>query len=201
LKYAEILNAPTHLTVELAFANGDKPSIEIGGTGSYIIPLDKNNKLDTITLENINENIYHKGWGETLLRFSYESSEPRNTFDAIDKITSTYEIRQHIGTDFKTNLITNMNDIRIDVKEFPFLRIKKRFIQPVYLKPKNPSQGQEYDIYYKKPGELDPIDRNDYNKTVIYYEMNTGNYWDPNTWSYLKGSPDYRFAMNCDNPI
>lgn len=201
LRYAEILNAPTHLTIKLTFANGDTPSIEVGGTGSYIIPIDKNNKLNRITLENINNDIYHKGWGDTLFRFSYESSEPRNTFDAIDKITSTYEIRQHIGTNFNTNLITNMNDIRVDVKEFPFLRINKRFIQPVYLKPKNPSQGQEYDIYYKKPGELDPIDRNDYNKTVIYYEINTGKYWDPNTQSYLPESPDYRFAMNCDNPI
>jgi hypothetical protein len=159
LRYAEILNAPTHLIVELAFANGDKPSIEIGGTGSYIIPLNKNNKLDKITLENINENIYHKGWGGTIFRFSYESSEPRNTFDAVDKITSTYEIRQHIGTDFDTNLITNMNDIRVDIREFPFLRINKRFIQPVYEGTKD-SKGKPV-TYYKKPGKRDPIEKAD----------------------------------------
>lgn len=195
---AEILNAPSNLIVTLIFKDGHQASVEIGGTGSYIIPIDKNNPLFRIKLESVD-----KGWGDTMLSFVYKSNDIQNSFNIVTNLTSTNEIRQCIGTDFNTDVIADMSDIRTEVKEFPFMRINKRYIQPVYLH----REANKPDKYYRYKGNVDLV-APPYNKTTIYYEISDydkegeplrGKFWDPNTWSYLLGSPDYRFAINCDN--
>lgn len=178
---AKIMDAIPGTQLSLTFKQSKSPiSIEIGGTGIYTIPIEEENPLIRIQL--ITRDI---GWGEAILHFSYESDDPKNAFDQIVDLTSNYEIRQIIGSNFNTNLIEGLSDIRREVGMFNYIKIAKRDICNVYL---------ENNKYYRKEHGVDEV-LPPYNPAVIYYEINKDKYWTQNQ-GYLNGEPDYRFAIN-----
>lgn len=172
------------------FANGEGvTSVEIGGTGSYYIQV-KEYPLTSISL-------ISGSWDDAKFTFSYYDDTPVDTFSQVARLTMTDEIRQFIGVgsnlnqgfDAPKDVIANLgiSDIRRELGSFHYIRVTKRQTEKIWKFGNNYSRN-EYNT--------DIIKDNEWNPTVIYYVVNTAEYFDGAREKRMVGKPDYRFALN-----
>jgi hypothetical protein len=176
---ANITEATPGTMIGLGFANGKGiVTVEIGGTGSYYV---QTNEYPLVSLTLISGK-----WNEAKLTFNYYDDTPSDAFSKIASLALTDEIRQFIGTGYGTNVVANFGDIRRDIGQFHYIKVMKRQIENIWEK-----DG----LYYRTDIGLDRVD--DWNKTVLYYIVNKGFYFDGGPKKALRPEDiDYRFALN-----
>lgn len=179
---ANITEATPGTRLGLSFANSQgEVLIEIGDTGSYYVLI---NEYPLIAIRLI------KGsWDDAKLTFNYVSNEPSDMFSSVSELILTDEIRQIIGNDFNTNIIVGLEDIKRDIGQFHYIKVVKRQIEKIWK-----INGS----YYRTNIGLDKVDK--WDRTMIYYVVNTGEYLDGSANKKIKNKIDYRFAVNPKEP-
>lgn len=178
---ANITYATPGTIIGLNFANGQGVvSVEIGGTGSYYIQA---NEYPLVSLSLISG-----AWDDAKFTFSYYDDTPTDTFSQVAKLAMSDEIRQFIGTGFNKNIITEMNiqDIRRELGAFHYIKVMKRQTENLW-RFDNEYSRNEYGT--------DMVADDEWNATVVYYIVNTGEYFD-GAKNKVMAAPDYKFALN-----
>lgn len=200
---ASITDAEPGTQFRLSFFNDNTDRIiEIGGTGTYIVPIAKAPEdsmaqtcyLETIKLEKGN-------WGNTKINFEYYEAKPFDTFSAICDISTETLIRRFVGPGFDRNLVavdngnnTDFDRILTDIKREPgmfyYIKAEKRYVQEMW---------QTADGKYsrtQKPS-TDIIEDKDWNPLVIYHDNTTNTYYNGSLKNKMS-APDYSFSLNGD---
>lgn len=178
---ANITYATPGTVIGLNFANGQGVvSVEIGGTGSYYVQA---NEYPLVSVSLISGS-----WDDAKLTFSYYDDTPVDTFSKVAKLAMSDEIRQFIGTGFNKNIITEMNiqDIRRELGTFHYIKVIKRHTEKLWR------FGNDYS---RNEYGTDMVAEDEWNATVIYHIVNTGEYFDGVRGKVIP-APDYRFALN-----
>lgn len=178
---ANITYATPGTIIGLNFANGQGVvSVEIGGTGSYYV---QTNEHPLVSISLISGN-----WDDAKLTFSYYDDTPVDTFSKVAKLSMTDEIRQFIGTGFNKNIVREMNiqDIRRELGAFHYIKVMKRYTEKLWR------FGNDYS---RNEYGTDFVGDDEWNATIIYHVVNTGEYFDGARERVIP-APDYRFALN-----
>lgn len=197
-----IVDAEPGTQFEIGFVGSTPRTIEIGGTGAYIVPIAKapNSYGETLYVQFIK---LKKGdWRDTKVNFEYYEDKPFDTFSEICDISIQDEIRRFVGYDFDVNLVqdtseitSNFNcvltDIKRDLGRFHFIRIEKRYVQEMW--PNGKGQYSRTEI-----PSTDIIQDDEWNPLIIYHDAKNNIYYDGGLNKRMVSEPDYRFSLNDD---
>lgn len=211
--HISIVDAAPYTIFELTFNDGSVNNIEIGGTGTYVMPI-KDRALTQIKL--IKGDILNSGF----LNFCYYDDEPTDDFNIISSFRTYDEIKQIVG------IGGNFNN---DEEKYPDGRKAFNVVDETY-------GGEDFSAHERITDIRRQAGRFHHVKliqrpTIICYEINKKIYYDPNglvlvdnrletaiykvytsttleKWYYLYGKsnissttePDYRFQIN-NSPI
>lgn len=202
--HTSITDASPGTIIKLEFSNGISSSIEIGGTGSYIVP------LKDVSLTRIS--VVSGMWDNAVLNFCYYDDKPTDNFNTITDIKVKDEVRQIVGTGFIKNKEDTYNvvgenyggsdypslkrlaDIRRQAGRFHIIKIRQRPTIVCYEAP-----GNEYSFNTSGNNILKD---NDWFDNAIYEVHNTTQPDDILYYMYGKNrvksyaDPDYRFQIN-----
>lgn len=119
----KITEATPGTIITFEFRDGNYQKIQIGNTGTYNLQID----------DPYVQNIYCDTWDDMKISYLYYFDKATDSFNYIKKINLKDEVRQFIGPDFNTNLVTIISDeVKRELGNFIYLRISKRSITPVY---------------------------------------------------------------------